>query len=263
MSYNILHGSGMDGTFDLDRTAEVIRQANPGVVGLNEVDNNYGARSGFLNEAKQLAQILDMLYVYGPNLDRGGDKPSQYGNAILSRYPIKGWRNNKLYRHADDEQRGCLLAEIEITGSVYTFLATHLDHQSPQARIGQVKDILKMVEPIKEKIILMGDFNCESPRADRDKEHTLPIAMLTEILVDSFLVAGAGPGDTFDRAGRLDYIFVSDDLKDNIKGSKVIRTPLTAIASDHLPVIAEIRISTRSTTKTNKDDLTRVYKSRY
>ncbi|MGB9375963.1 MAG: hypothetical protein WCB04_00425, partial [Mycobacteriales bacterium] len=41
-SYNIHAGIGSDGAFDLDRTAEAIRALDADVVGLEEVDVNWG-----------------------------------------------------------------------------------------------------------------------------------------------------------------------------------------------------------------------------
>lgn len=250
MSYNILHGEGLDGRLDLGRTAEVISLANADVVGLNEVDNNYSDRSRFLDEAKWLADELGMYYVYGWNLSSGDpQKPHLYGNAILSRYPIKSWKNHHLYRHQEDEQRGCVHADIVIGGTEFTFAVTHLDHQSQQARLGQVKDILEILKPIERNIVLMGDFNCKSSEDTHDgsAESTRPIAMVMERFEDCFLIAGSGPGGTSASGSRIDYIFVSPDLAGKIQSCSVLRTPLTAVASDHLPVIADIAISKTKT----------------
>ena len=38
LTYNIRHGEGMDGVYDLGRIAEIIRGAHPDVVALQEVD---------------------------------------------------------------------------------------------------------------------------------------------------------------------------------------------------------------------------------
>ena len=248
MSYNILHGEGLDGRLDLGRTAEVISQAGADVVGLNEVDNNYSDRSRFLDEAKWLADELGMYYVYGWNLTSGDpQKPHLYGNALLSRYPIKSWKNHKLYRHREEEQRGCVQAGIVIGGTEFTFAVTHLDHQSHQARLGQVKDILEILKPIDGNIVLMGDFNCQSPEDTpaESAESTRPIAMVMERFEDCFLIAGSGPDGTSASGSRIDYIFVSPDLAGKIQSCSVLRTPLTAVASDHRPVVANIAIKTQ------------------
>ena len=79
----------------------------------------------------------------------------------------------------------------------------------------------------------MGDFNNWSPRGAiaRRLAHRLPYCTSLQ---------------TFPaRAPRLplDRIYLSSELV--FAGADVVRTPLTAAASDHLPVVAEIRRAAR------------------
>jgi len=183
--------------------------------------------------------------VYGPALILGDpEKPNLYGNALLSRYPIKTWDSHKLYLHPGHEPRTCIKATIDINGEQYTFMATHLDHQSNEDRIKQAQDIVKIVGAHPGKTILVGDFNSLSPLADDDPETALktkPIAVILEKFQDAFVLAGVGPESSYRSGPRIDYIFVSPDLAGNVLSCAVINTELTRVASDHRPVISDIK----------------------
>jgi endonuclease/exonuclease/phosphatase family metal-dependent hydrolase len=109
MTFNIRHGRGLDGRVNLGRIARVIRDARAGVVGLQEVDRHYGDRSGFVDQAGSLAAALDMRVVYGPTLDLEPPPPGrprrQFGNAVLSAYPIQDSDNVLLPPHSHDQQQ--------------------------------------------------------------------------------------------------------------------------------------------------------------
>ncbi len=251
MTYNIRHGEGTDDKLELKRIAQVIRETGAELIGLNEVDNNFGRRSDFADQAKSLAGELGMNYVYGPALVRGdAGKPAQYGEAILSKYPILAWKNHKLFTVPELEPRVCLEAKIQVGKEVYSFLVTHLDHTGKgEARVRQAEDIVKIARSIPGKKILIGDFNCSSPLEQPDpkmEKMTRPVALILEQFNDAFALAGSGLAETIGSKApqdRIDYIFVSPDLGPMVKSCKVVYTPLAQVASDHLPVIAEIGVS--------------------
>mgnify|MGYP001438299506 FL=1 len=85
MTYNIRHGRGMDNKVNLDRIAEDIRKSMADIVALQEVDR-FNFRSGFRDQAKLLADRLDMHWCFATSMRWGF---MQYGNAILSRFPIE------------------------------------------------------------------------------------------------------------------------------------------------------------------------------
>jgi endonuclease/exonuclease/phosphatase family metal-dependent hydrolase len=234
----------MDGKLDLDRIAEVIKSGDTDIVGLQEVDANYSARSDFQDQARILAEKLQMHYVYGPAIVSGDpENPNLYGDALLSRFPIADSKVHKLRYRQGHEPRVCLEAQIEINGKEYTFMVTHLDHMKNEVRIEQTEDIIKAVGNVQGPIILMGDFNCLPPGendGDEWAQKTKPVALVLAEFEDSFLLAPKGPAGTSRSGRRIDYIFVSSDLASKVKSCEVIRTALTDVASDHKPVIAEI-----------------------
>jgi endonuclease/exonuclease/phosphatase family metal-dependent hydrolase len=82
---------GIDRKYDPQRTADTIGHYEPDVVLLQEVDHGV-ARSSYHRQVDVLGELLGMHHrAWFPNVKvRGG---GEYGNAILSRYPLVEARN--------------------------------------------------------------------------------------------------------------------------------------------------------------------------
>ncbi len=236
MSYNIHHGRGVDGQLDLERIADVVEEEGTDVVALQEVDNHFGERSEFRDEAAELADELDMEFAYGANLDFDPAEPGaprrQYGNAILSRHPILESENRPLPRTSErNEQRGLLEALIDVRGVPFRLYNTHLQHNSAADRTLQVDAILEETEEATGPHALLGDLNAR-PGAPE-------LARLFTSFRDAWALAGEGDGFTISASrpyARIDYALTSPDV-----GVRAARVPET-LASDHLPVVAELRL---------------------
>ena len=101
LSYNIQYGKGQNGKHNLYRVAETIKETD--VACLQEIEK-FRQRSGFVEQSQILSEFLPKFYsVYGPALDMDASVKNQYGqisnrrrqfgNMILSRYPIISTRN--------------------------------------------------------------------------------------------------------------------------------------------------------------------------
>ena len=77
-TYNIHRGRGLDGQVSLRRIADVLRQIDADVVGVQEI---YEA------QAEHLARDLEMQLVTGVTVHRSD---GAYGNAIFTRLPLQG-----------------------------------------------------------------------------------------------------------------------------------------------------------------------------
>jgi len=232
-TFNIHHGVGLDNVLDLERIAATVESTGVEVVGLQEVDVHFGARSDFVDQANWLADRLGMYVVFGANLNldplSAGAPRRQYGTAILSEHRIRESTNTLLPRPEGGEQRGLLEAHIRVRGLPVTVYNTHLQHDSQVERLAQIATIRDIIAGVDESVVVLGDLNATPGSPE--------IANLTEDLVDSWVTAGVGDGFTYDAAtphARIDYVMSSGDI--------VARTAavVTADASDHLPVVVDL-----------------------
>ena len=224
MTYNIRYGLGIDNVLNIERIIETINNEKPDIIALNEVDN-FMPRSHLKRQDKLIADRLGYGYVYGYNINVG----SKYGNVLLSKYPINSWKNHRLpgLDSVFAEPRGIIEADIDVEGKSITVLVTHLSINTKE-RAKQVEFIVKKLEEIPNPKILMGDFN-DVPESEGMKKIFLNINDTAEFEYYTF--------PTEDPKSRTDYILVSDDIF--VKESK----PINSYASDHLPVLAKIKIT--------------------
>jgi endonuclease/exonuclease/phosphatase family metal-dependent hydrolase len=155
MTFNIRHGVDGDGNESLNSIIEEIKNSDAQIIALQEVDR-YMPRSGFKDQAKEIAMALGFDYVYGETINVLGVK---YGNAIISAYPILEHENLKLPSNSL-EGRGLLKAKVDINGHICNILTTHLGLNNDE-RYKQVQAVNKIIEDIDPPIIMMGDFNGE------------------------------------------------------------------------------------------------------
>lgn len=225
MTYNIHNGFNTAGRLDPEAIARVIENARPDIVALQEV-----ARGWYIDSSADLAmwlsRRLQMPYVFGPTADR------VWGNAILSRYPIKEWQNVPLPPRDLALKRGFLWARIDIGGGEEVlFIATHFHHIEADSAIRQLQspEIVKFWNQ-RPRTILLGDLNA-TPNAPE-------IAMLRNAgLRDVFAMIGSGSGFTWpsDKPNqRIDYIWVSPDL--TVRNLGMPRST----ASDHIGIAVTV-----------------------
>lgn len=228
MTYNIQHGAGIDKKVDLLRTAEAINHEQPDIVALEEVDKGV-ARTDKRDLTAELAALTHMTGYFSNNFNFQG---GEYGNAVLTRFPILMETNLHYHMLHPKEQRGVIQMILDVHGRKLLFLATHLDYHPGNAErllnIAQIKDIIKAHPGL--PVILCGDFN--------DYPDTPVHAAMAEALADTWELIGQGNGWTFPSdkpKSRIDYIWISKD-----KSIVPVKAwvPSTQ-ASDHRPFVAD------------------------
>ena len=229
MSFNIHHGQGTDGVLDLQRIARVIKASGADIAGLQEVDRHFAERSNWTDQATKLAELLHWHLAYGANIDldppTSGRPRIQFGNAVLSRYPIARWENTHLFRSPGEEQRGLLHVEVDVPGGPLHVYVTHLDAFSETDRVQQAQQVVELVWE-NCPAVLLGDFNAR-PEAPE-------IGGLRAALTDTWTAAAGGGPHTADApAARIDYIFTSQRLRAAWTSFSTDRPA----ASDHVPVV--------------------------
>ena len=203
MSYNLHSGFDVTGRLSLEEVAQAIEAERADVIGLQEVSRGW-VIDGSIDMLTWLSQRLKLPYVWGPTAD------PMWGNAILSRYPIKGAQNfampnNDVVRPA----RGYLAAQIEIGDQTLNLMVTHLHHVGPDGaqRVSQVQAMIATWAN-RATTVLLGDLNA-TPDAPE-------MQLLREAgLIDSFATIGTGDGFTYASNRpyhRIDYIYHSSDL---------------------------------------------------
>lgn len=239
MTYNIRWGKGADGQVDLARVVSVLREASPDIAVLNEVDVNR-RRSGYTDQPAVLMRAAGYPYgafvpsLRGPNALGG---VSEYGNMILSRFPIEGVYRVPLPGTRLAEPRTLLVADVRVGSLLLTVMGTHLGLRREE-RLEQVARILEVTAARPGSRVLLGDFNA---RPDGPEIARLTGAGAQEPLwIDAHRLIGAGEGNTFpssDPVARIDYVFVSRDLAPYVVAGRL----WPSIASDHLPVTVVLR----------------------
>ena len=229
LSYNIHHAEGVDGKLDVPRIAQVILSVEPDLVALQEVDKNT-TRTGKVNQDIELANITKMNSVFGSNITFQG---GQYGNAILSKFPIIKNKNFLLPNVDSGEQRGLLRSQIQISNKEnILFFSTHLDHRrSDTERLASAEVINQIISlDNKSPAILAGDFN-DVPESPTLKElDKLWLRTNKKILKT---IPASKP------SRQIDYIFVQPKERWKIIESQVLDEDT---ASDHRAIFSIIEL---------------------
>ncbi|GAB3412329.1 endonuclease/exonuclease/phosphatase family protein [Niabella aquatica] len=160
MTYNI-HACvppSNPGIADVAAVARAIKTANPDIVFLQEVDKNTGRNGYSGDQAKVIADSLKMNFTYYSAREY---LKGFYGIAVLSRYPLSEVRKFLLTKESDaTEQRVMGTAYVDLPGKDSVMIAvTHLQHNSATNRLQQVKDIVANLGSRGDRIVLGGDFN--------------------------------------------------------------------------------------------------------
>lgn len=245
MSYNIRVG-----TFNplgLEGIARLIERHAPDIVGLQEVDvGRY--RTGGIDQPRWLAARLGMQAAFGPSEESpeanlpGG--VGQYGNALLSRFPIAASEVHRLPKgQPADEQRTILAAALDSEEGPLRAFVTHWGLDSTQ-RAAQAAATVAFVRAWRpgSPAVLVGDFNAAPDSAE--------IASVRAALADAWELAGAplearrsfpsGPAGSARPdgwSGAIDYVFASAGWA--VEQIAVIHDE--GRASDHNPVLATLR----------------------
>lgn len=234
LSYNIHHGEGVDGKLSLPRIAKVIRDADPDFVALQEVDQGV-TRSASVQQAVELAEMTGYHYGFYKAIDFGG---GEYGQAILSRWPISQVTGIQLPNRDGREQRIAIVADIETELGKIRFVGTHLDHSLSELRHEQAS---ALVEYLTQSVgaeadrlcILAGDLNdtpeSETVRRFQGWDHVPRIAAQEGTLATY-------PAEV--PKAQIDFVLLKSNDAWELEACKVIDE---SIASDHRPIIAVIR----------------------
>ena len=228
-TYNVHRCRGLDGRTKPERIAEVIRCIDPDIIALQEV---VGAGPHSAGHAEELGALLGMGWVMAPARHLRG---ALFGNVVLSRLPILHHAQYDL-SWKTCEPRGCQRVDIAVGSHTLHLYNVHLgtafrERRFQAGRLGAVVHDRRIGQP---KIVL-GDFN--------EWMRGLATQMLSERLSSIDLRAHLRRRRTYPGVFpvlHLDHIYYEGTVE--VARVELPRTRLALIASDHLPLVAELRV---------------------
>ena len=242
MTYNVHGCVGVDGKLDVGRICAVIAHSRPDIVALQELDVGR-ARSGRVDQAHEIASRLGMRFHFNSAFSVAEER---YGDAILTRLPHRLVRSGALptLPRSRLERRGAIWVAVEVEPDVeLQVLNTHLG-LVPLEQRGQAVALLgpdwTSNPGWRGPAVLLGDFNATSRYA--------AYRMFTGRLRD--VQRGPGgerlarrPARTFPSrlpVLRIDHMFLTPGV--DVLDVHVAKGPLARMASDHLPLVADLTI---------------------
>jgi len=229
-TYNIHRCRGLDGRTVPARIAEVIRAIDPDLIALQEV---IGVGATSAGHAEELGALLGMGWVMAPVRHLRG---SLFGNVVLSRHPIVHHAHHDL-TWKTCEPRGCQRVDVAFEGGdrlhLYNVhLGTAILERRYQA--GRLKAIVQDRRVGVPKVVL-GDFN--------EWMKGLATETLSEHLQSIDLRAHLRRRRTYPGVFpmlHLDHIYYQGSVE--VVKLDLPRTRLSLMASDHLPLVADLRV---------------------
>ncbi len=224
-TYNIHSCIGSDKSYDPLRIASVINKINPDIIGLQEVDTGYR-----INEKVHQVSILEnktgLKSIPGPTIKKS---TGFYGNIILTSRPYEQVYSQDISQ-TGFEPRGILQVDFNINKLKVSFITTHFGLKRKE-RYAQASCLLSHIEQINSDItIVSGDLNiwCPLDKTSKSMNNRLGESPRKPSFPSRHPILA------------LDRIWI-------IPESRLIRIyalniSSTRMASDHLPVIAEIEL---------------------
>jgi endonuclease/exonuclease/phosphatase family metal-dependent hydrolase len=215
--------------------AAVIAELQPDIVALQELDVGR-ARTGGVDQAHEIAQRLNMAFHFHAALEV---EEELYGDAILTALPERLVKSAPLPGHpriGGLEPRGALWVAVEVEGRDLQVINTHLGlvprEQQIQAAALASHGWLEH-EDCRTPRILLGDFNATATSvvyrtlaAKLEPARRLsPRKTATSTFPSQLPVL------------RIDHLFVSPEIR--VHDVFAPFTPLTRVASDHLPLVMD------------------------
>lgn len=187
VTFNILHGRSLaDGAVDEARFAAAIKQLDPDILALQEVDRAQprSHHADLTSVAAEAMGAVDQRFVpalggtdgarWLPATDPDDPGTPGYGVALLSRYPATAWRVLRLPRIpfpvpllrrrplrltlVADEWRAAVVGRFDTPDGLLTAVSTHLSFVPGWGQL-QLLAIRRALARVPGPVVLMGDLN--------------------------------------------------------------------------------------------------------
>lgn len=155
-TYNIQTGKDINGRRNLNRTSEVLRDAD--IVGVQEVyaPSLINLCAVGSSQFEKLAKHGGFGWLFSATCQRW--LREHRGNAILSKVPIENWRVEMLPDQSGKRFRNMTIADVNWQGKVFCLINTHL-----HTRDGREDQLAVVLQEFAKHphAILLGDFNSQ------------------------------------------------------------------------------------------------------
>jgi endonuclease/exonuclease/phosphatase family metal-dependent hydrolase len=228
-TYNIHRGRGMDGRTRLERIAGVLAAIDADIVALQEVIGASPLKPG---QAAELGAALGMGWVMAPTRHL---RTALFGNVVLSKFPMRHHVQHDL-TWKTCEHRSVQRVDLAIDDDTLHFYNVHLgtsllERRNQAAKLASVVHDRRVVGP---KIVL-GDFNEWARGIAKD----ILAERLQSIDLSKHLKR-ARTYPTFFPVLHLDHIYYEGKVE--VLKVSMPRDRMTLMASDHLPLVADLKI---------------------
>jgi len=220
---------------NLSEVAAELARVDPDVVALQEADGP-SIWSGSFDHVRYLASTARFgNFVRGEHVK--GLKLA-YGTALLAQLPLDDAQSVTFAPSPPTFSKGFVVSTVGWPGRpdvVLDVVSVHLDFARRSVREAQVDALAGVLDRRGRPAIVMGDFNCELAAKNSPLQKLVDARRLTAYQPDAKGFA------TFPSFGsRLDWILVSRGL--DFAGYRT----LPATLSDHLGVVAELKLAARA-----------------
>ncbi len=263
----------------LHEIAHILKDIDADIVLLQEVDFD-SKRSCFIDQGKYLASLAGYSYISKVTTLRKKIHLSynkiigkiEHGLCVLSKYPIE-YNESIVFDHTNEipffaswlfDPHGAQKCSINFNGTKINLINLHLDPWSQNSRENQIKMLKDLwITHTKLPIIIGGDFNALSPYSKKGGFYMKDAPWFidktkwnikNELTISTILHAGFKEADPtiLSLKKTKNYTFPSDNPKEKIdfifakNKAKIIKGFVykqAKDASDHLPIVAEIKIN--------------------
>ncbi len=229
VTYNVHRCRGMDRRTRPDRVAAVLRDIDADVIALQEV---IGSGPHAASHLQQIGAALGMGWVMAPTRHLRGH---QFGNAVLSRHPIVHHVQHDV-SWKTCEPRCLQRVDIELPGHTLHVYNVHLGTAILERR-HQAQRVAGIVADrhIGGAKIVLGDFN----EWMRGLTTRLLSDRLKSVDLEGYLRRRRTYPGLFPIL-HLDHIYYAGRLE--IVNIELPRTRMALVASDHLTLVADVRV---------------------
>jgi endonuclease/exonuclease/phosphatase family metal-dependent hydrolase len=238
MTYNVRRCQGLDTKTAPERIASIINRYKPDVLALQEVDVNR-QRTGRVDQPKLIGELTGMNSYFYARLKQ---KEEKYGIAFLSHHPMELIKAGDLPSvYPSDETTGAVWMKVRIGNSDLNVFITHFKHNLEERKI-QAEALMgpEWLDHGKslKNIVLMGDFNSRWISAVYHSfEKNLIDAQLSPSRPNKKIIK---TWPSFFPVLRIDHLFLSREF--TVQNIETARDLNAKIASDHLPLIADVEL---------------------